>query len=345
MRRDVPPVVRDRAPRIIDPSRGGSPAHPEIVAYSMGRASPRPLGLRMPTKGRNLAGVTVALVTPVLDGEVDEEGLRRLVEWHIEQGTPILSPVGTTGESPTLSHEEHERVIARVIDTVAGRARVMAGTGSNSTAEAIRLTRFAARAGADAALSVAPYYNRPNQEGLYRHFAAIAEATDLPIVLYNIPARTGRNVEPETVERLARIGPIVAVKEASGSLDQVSELLARTDLTILSGDDSLTLPMLSVGAEGVVSVVGNLVPREVMAMVEAYRSGSVEEARRCHARLFPLGRDLLGLAPNPIPVKAALALLGRCRDEVRLPLCPLDERGRGAVRDNLVRQGLLTMSP
>jgi 4-hydroxy-tetrahydrodipicolinate synthase len=299
----------------------------------------------MPTKGRKFAGCTVALVTPFRDGAVDEEALRRLVEWHIEQGTRVLSPVGTTGESPTLSHDEHERVIALVIETVAGRARIMAGTGSNSTAEAIRLTRFAARAGADAALSVAPYYNRPNQEGLYRHFAAIAEAVDIPIVLYNIPARTGRNVEPETVERLAKLGSIVAVKEACGSLDQVSELLDRTDLTILSGDDSLTLPMLSVGAEGVVSVVGNLVPREVSAMIEAFQAGQVEEARRRHARLFPLSRDLLGLAPNPVPVKAALSLLGRCRDEVRLPLCPLDEQGRGAVRRNLIHHGLLTESP
>jgi 4-hydroxy-tetrahydrodipicolinate synthase len=298
----------------------------------------------MPTKGRIFAGCTVAVVTPFRDGAVDEEGLRRLVEWHIEQGTPVLSPVGTTGESPTLSHEEHERVIALVVETVAGRAKVMAGAGSNSTAEAIRLTRFAARVGADAALSVAPYYNRPNQEGLFRHFAAIAEAVEIPIVLYNIPARTGRNVEPETVERLAKVGPIVAVKEASGSLDQVSELAARTDLTILSGDDSLTLPMLSVGAEGVVSVVANLVPREVAAMVEAFQGGRVDEARRRHARLFPMSRDLLGLAPNPVPVKAALSLLGRCRAEVRLPLCPLDEQGRGVVRRSLVSYGLLTES-
>jgi 4-hydroxy-tetrahydrodipicolinate synthase len=299
----------------------------------------------MPTKGRIFAGCTVALVTPFRGGAVDEAGLRRLVEWQIAQGTPVLSPVGTTGESPTLSHEEHERVIALVVEAVAGRAKVLAGTGSNATAEAIRLTRFAARAGADAALSVAPYYNRPNQEGLYRHFAAIAESVDLPMVLYNIPARTGRNVEPETVERLAKVGSIVAVKEASGSLDQVSELLARTDLTILSGDDSLTLPMLSVGAEGVVSVVGNLVPREVAAMVEAYQGGRVDEARRRHARLFPLSRDLLGLAPNPVPVKAALSLLGHCSAEVRLPLCPLDERGLDAVRGGLTRYGLLTESP
>ena len=296
----------------------------------------------MPTKGRIFAGCTVALVTPFADGSIDEAGIRRQVEWQIGQGTPVLSPVGTTGESPTLSHEEHERVIALVIEAAAGRARVMAGTGSNSTSEAIRLTRFAARAGADGALLVAPYYNRPNQEGIYRHFAAIAEAVDLPLVLYNIPSRTGRNVEPETVERLAAIGPIVAVKEASGSLDQVSELLARTNLTILSGDDSLTLPMLSVGAEGVVSVAGNLVPRDIMALIDAYRAGRLDEARERHIRLFPLCRDLLGLAPNPIPVKAALTLLGRGAGEVRLPLCPLDDRSMSALNAALIRYGLLT---
>jgi 4-hydroxy-tetrahydrodipicolinate synthase len=298
----------------------------------------------MPTKGRIFAGCTVALVTPFADGSLDEASLRRQVEWHINQGTPVLSPVGTTGESPTLSHEEHERVIAIVIEAASGRARVMPGTGSNSTSEAIRLTRFAARAGADGALVVAPYYNRPNQEGMYRHFAAIAECADLPIVLYNIPSRTGRNVEPETVERLAALGPIVAVKEASGSLDQVSELLERTDLTILSGDDSLTLPMLAVGAEGVVSVVGNLVPRDVMALIEAYQSGRLAEARGIHARLFPLCRDLLGLAPNPVPVKAALALVGRGAGEVRLPLCPLDERSLAVLRGSLIRYGLLTQA-
>jgi 4-hydroxy-tetrahydrodipicolinate synthase len=296
----------------------------------------------MATKGRKFAGCTVALVTPFKDGAVDEPQMRRLVEWQIAQGTPILSPVGTTGEAPTLSHDEHERVIALVVEVAAGRAKVVPGTGSNSTAEAIRLTRFAARAGVDAALLVAPYYNRPSQEGLYRHFAAIAENVDLPLVLYNIPARTGRNVEPETIERLAQVGPIVAVKEAAGSLDQVSELVVRTDLTILSGDDSLTLPMLAVGAEGVVSVVGNLVPREVMALLDAYKNARIDEARERHARLFPLCRDLLGLAPNPVPVKAALAALGRGNGELRLPLCPLDERATGLLRSALTRYGLLT---
>jgi len=299
----------------------------------------------MPTKGRLFAGCTVALVTPFRDGALDEAALRRSVEWHIAEGTPILSPVGTTGESPTLSHDEHERVIAIVVEAAAGRAKIMAGTGSNSTAEAIRLTRFAARSGVDGALLVAPYYNRPNQEGIYRHFAAIADSVDLPLVLYNVPGRTGRNVEPETVERLAAIGPIVAVKEAAGSLDQVSELIVRTNLTILSGDDSLTLPMLAVGAEGVVSVIANLVPRDVIALVDAFRSGKIDEARERHARWFPLCRDLLGLAPNPIPVKTALALLGRGNGELRLPLCPLDDHAKALLRKSLARYGLLTEHP
>jgi 4-hydroxy-tetrahydrodipicolinate synthase len=299
----------------------------------------------MPTKGRLFAGCTVALVTPFRDGSLDEVALRRSVDWHVAQGTPILSPVGTTGESPTLTHDEHERVIAIVVEAAAGRAKVMAGTGSNATAEAIRLTRFAARSGVDGALVVAPYYNRPNQEGLYRHFAAIAECTDLPLVLYNVPARTGRNLEPETVERLAAIGPIVAVKEAAGSLDQVSELIARTNLTILSGDDSLTLPMLAVGAEGVVSVIANLVPRDVIALLESFQSGRISEARQQHARLFPLCRDLLGLAPNPIPVKTALEILGRGNGEMRLPLCPLDDRSHELLIKSLKAYGLLTQHP
>jgi 4-hydroxy-tetrahydrodipicolinate synthase len=288
------------------------------------------------------AGCTVALVTPFNDGAVDEPALKRLVEWQIAQGTPILSPVGTTGEAPTLTHDEHERVIAVVVEAAGGRAKVVPGTGSNSTAEAIRLTRFAARAGADGALLVAPYYNRPNQEGMYRHFAAVAESVDIPLVLYNIPARTGRNVEPETIKRLAAIKTIVAVKEAAGSLDQVSELVVGTDLTILSGDDSLTLPMLAVGAEGVVSVIANLVPRDVMALLDAFANSRIDLARERHARLFPLCRDLLGLAPNPIPVKTALSLLGRGNGELRLPLCPLDDPSHRLLIKSLTDYGLLT---
>ncbi len=296
----------------------------------------------MASKGRMFAGCTVALVTPFRDGEVDYQALQHAVDWQIAQGTPILSPVGTTGESPTLSHDEHERVIATVVERAAGRAKVMPGTGSNATAEAIRLTRFAAKTGADGALLVSPYYNRPTQEGLYAHFARIAESVDLPLVLYNVPSRTGRNVEPETIERLAKIGPIVAVKEASGSLDQVSDLLVRTDLTILSGDDSLTLPMLAVGAEGVVSVVANLVPRDVIAMLDAFGRGDLAEARRRHAALFPLCRDLLAVAPNPIPIKAALAMLGRGNGELRLPLYPLDAHHQQHLRRSLERAGMLT---
>ena len=294
----------------------------------------------MASKGRMFAGCTVALVTPFRDGEVDLDALRGLVDWHVEQGTDVVSPVGTTGESPTLTHAEHERIIAAVVEHAAGRVKVLPGTGSNATAEAVRLTQFAARAGADGALLVAPYYNRPSQEGLYAHYARVAEAVDLPLVLYNVPGRTGRNIEPETVERLARLGPVVAIKEASGSLDQVSDILVRTELTVLSGDDSLTLPMLAVGAEGVVSVVANLVPRDVLALLDAFRRGELAEARRLHAALFPLCRDLLGLAANPIPVKTALALLGRGNGEMRLPLCPPDAQGREALRRGLIRYGL-----
>ncbi len=294
----------------------------------------------MATKGRMFRGCTTALATPFTENGIDEAALRKSVDWQIGQGTPTLSPVGTTGESPTLSHDEHERVIALVVEQSAGRAKIMAGTGSNSTAEAVRLTKFASKAGADAALLVAPYYNRPTQEGLYAHFAKIAESVDIPLVLYNIPGRTGRNVEPETIERLSRSARIIAVKEASGSLDQVSEIIGRTDLTVLSGDDSLTLPMLAVGAEGVVSVAANLIPRDVAAMIDAFDRGEIDQARKRHAKLFPLCRDLLGIAPNPIPLKAALALLGRGNGLLRLPLTPLDERGRATLAASLKRYGL-----
>lgn len=289
------------------------------------------------SRGSQFAGCTVALATPFRGGEVDEEGLDALVDWQIERGTPTISPVGTTGESPTLSHVEHERVIARVVERSAGRAKVMAGTGSNATTEAIRLTKFAAKAGADAALLVAPYYNRPSQEGLYAHYAAISEATDLPLVLYNVPGRTGRNIDPPTVERLSKVARIVAIKEASGSLDQVSEILGSCDLTVLSGDDSLTLPMMSLGAEGVISVVANLAPAAMGRMVAAFREGNQAEARRIHFELFPLCRDLLSLAANPIPLKAALALLGRGNGELRLPMTRLDEGGVETLRRTLGR--------
>ncbi len=293
------------------------------------------------TKGEQFAGVTVALITPFRGDDVDYDALVTLVDWHVEQGTDVLAPVGTTGESPTLSHEEHERVIAAVVDRAAGRIKVVPGTGSNSTREAIRLTRFAKKTGADGALMVGPYYNKPTQEGYYRHFAAVAEAVDLPVMLYNIPGRTASNMLPETIARLAELPPIVAVKEATGSLDQASQIAALCDITILSGDDSMTLPLMSVGARGVVSVVGNIVPRDLKALVNAFDAGRPTEALTWHRKLFPLCRDMLGVATNPIPLKAAMKLLGRDSGTLRLPLCPLDAAGEARVRQTLVNYGLL----
>jgi 4-hydroxy-tetrahydrodipicolinate synthase len=298
----------------------------------------------MRAKGEMFTGCAVAMVTPFLHGEIDEDELRDSVDWLIDQGVSTLCPAGTTGESPTLTRREHEQVIASVADQAAGRALVLAGTGSSSTAEAVSLSRFAARAGADGTLVVCPYYNRPSQEGLYAHYARVAETADLPLVLYNVPARTGRNLEPETVERLARLGPVVAIKEASGSLDQVSEILLRTDLTVLSGDDSLTLPMLAVGASGVISVVANLVPKDVIALIDAFRIGAVDEARRGHASLFPLCRALMNLGPNPVPIKTALMMTGRGNGELRLPLTPLSDQDREALSVRLFRHGLRNAS-
>ncbi|HID21131.1 MAG TPA: 4-hydroxy-tetrahydrodipicolinate synthase [Planctomycetaceae bacterium] len=295
----------------------------------------------MGRKGEQFAGLTVALITPFRDGAVDEAALRRLVDFHVENGTDCVSPVGTTGESPTLSHDEHERVIAVVCEQADGRIKVMAGTGSNSTSEAIRLTRFAQKAGADAALMVAPYYNKPMPEGFYQHYKAVAEAVDLPIVLYNIPGRTGKNMEPETIARIGELPNVVAVKEASGSMDQASQILNLSELTVLSGDDSLTLPLLAIGGSGVVSVVGNIVPQDVQAMIRAFRNGDVTTAQQWHQKLFPLCRDLLSLATNPIPIKGAMQLLGRDTGEVRLPMTPLDDAQRAALAGTLSRYGLL----
>lgn len=292
------------------------------------------------TKGEQFAGVTVALVTPFHNGDIDFDALRQLVDWHVDQGTDCLSPVGTTGESPTLDHEEHERIIAAVIEQARGRIKVVPGTGSNSTREAIRLTRFAQRTGADGALMVGPYYNKPTQEGYFRHFAAVAEACDLPIVLYNIPGRTASNILPETIARLADVANIVAIKEATGSLDQASHIASLCNLTILSGDDSLTLPLMSIGGRGVVSVVGNLIPRDLKALVSAYDAGKPAEALQWHRRLFPLCRDMLSVATNPIPLKTAMKLLNRGNGELRLPLWPLDAAGESRIAQTLRAYGL-----
>ena len=295
----------------------------------------------MTSRGDLFAGLTVAIVTPFRNGEVDFEDLGRLVDWHVEQGTDALAPVGTTGESPTLDHEEHERVIAAVVERARGRIKVMAGTGSNSTREAIRLTKFAKKAGATGALMVGPYYNKPTQEGYYRHFSSVAEAVDLPIVLYNIPGRTGSNILPETIARIAQNSQLVAVKEATGSLDQASQIAQLCDIAILSGDDSLTLPLMAIGGKGVVSVVGNIVPKDMKAMVTAFAGGKIAEAQAWHRKLFPLCRDMLSVATNPVPLKAALKMLGRGTGELRLPMCPLDAVGEAKVRQTLVNYGLL----
>ncbi len=294
------------------------------------------------TRGEIFAGVTVAIVTPFRAGAVDWDALGELVEWHVGEGTDALAPCGTTGESPTLDHTENERVVAFVCERAAGRIKVMAGTGSNSTAEAIRMTRAAKAAGATGTLQVGPYYNKPTQEGYFRHFGGVAGATDLPVVIYNIPGRTGSNILPETVARIAEAFPtVVAIKEATGSLDQASQIAALTDLTILSGDDSLTLPLMSIGGKGVVSVVGNIVPRDLMALVRAFAAGRHAEALAMHRKLFPLCRDMLGVATNPIPVKTAMKLLGRGNGELRLPMCAMDEAGEAKVRQTLVNYGLL----
>src|SRR5271167_3383706 len=239
----------------------------------------------MPTRSEDFAGLTVAMITPFHDGQVDIETLQRNVEFQIAAGTTCLCPSGTTGESPTLSHPEHERVIAAVVEATAGRAKVMAGTGSNSTEEALRLTRWAMKRGADAALVVAPYYNKPTQEGFFQHFKALAEAVSIPICVYNIPGRTGKNVEPETIARMAELPSIALVKEATGSMDQASQILALTNLTVLSGDDSLTLPLLAIGGRGVISVVGNIVPGDMLALLNAFDAGDLAKAREWHHKL------------------------------------------------------------
>jgi 4-hydroxy-tetrahydrodipicolinate synthase len=295
----------------------------------------------MPTPGESFAGLSVALTTPLRDGELDLARFKEQIEFQVAAGTRCICPVGTTGESPTLSHEEHERVIAAAVEYAAGRIKVMPGTGSNSTREALRLTKWAANKGADGALVVAPYYNKPTQEGFYEHFKALAEAVGIPICVYNIPGRTGKNIEPETIARMAELPNITMVKEATGSLDQASQILALSNLTLLSGDDSLTLPLMSIGGRGVISVVGNIVPKDMLALVDSFDAGKVAEAQRWHRKLFPLCRDMLGLATNPIPIKAAMKLLGRDTGELRLPMTALDAASESKLRKTLSAYGLL----
>jgi len=287
-------------------------------------------------------GAMVALVTPFQDGEIDFQTLDELIEFQVEGSIDGIVPVGTTGESPTLSHEEHKLVIERVVKVVDGQVPVIAGAGSNSTAEAIELTAYAKKVGADATLQVDPYYNKPTQEGFYQHFKAIAEEVDLPVVLYNIPGRCGAGMTPETIARLAEVENIVAIKEATGSLDQASEIATRCDITIISGDDSLTLPLASVGGKGVISVVANIVPADVKAMTDLILEGDLVSARQWHKKLFVLCKSMLTLATNPIPIKAAMAMLNMCAEELRLPMTPLEPDKKAVLKETLENYGLLS---
>ena len=287
-------------------------------------------------------GAIVAIVTPFKKGKVDEEALRALIEMQIENGTDGIVPCGTTGESATLSHEEHDRVIEITIDAVKKRVPVIAGTGSNSTEEALRLTRHAYEAGADGVLMVSPYYNRPTQEGMYQHFKTIAENVPVPIVLYNVPSRTGANILPETVLRLSRIPNIVGIKEASGSMKQIMDViqLCDKDFQILSGDDFIVLPLLALGGSGVISVVSNVVPADMAGMIDAFQEGELQKARELHYKMLPL-MDSLFLETNPIPVKAALYMMGKIEYELRLPLCKMSDANYEKLRRVMLNYGLI----
>ncbi|HML77431.1 4-hydroxy-tetrahydrodipicolinate synthase [Geobacter sulfurreducens] len=277
-------------------------------------------------------GSIVAIVTPFTNGAVDQEKLRELVEFQITNGTDAIVPCGTTGESSTLDYDEHMDVVKIVIEQVNKRVPVIAGTGSNSTAEAIELSRKAKEAGADGVLLVTPYYNKPTQEGLVRHYTAIADAVAIPQILYNVPGRTGVNMLPETVARLAPHTNIVAIKEATGSLQQASEILALCgdQIDVLSGDDFITFPMMACGAKGVISVLANIMPKAVADLTDAFFAGDLETARRLHLNTLKISNAMF-IESNPIPVKTALGLMGKCSDEVRLPLCPMSEGNKAKL--------------
>ncbi len=287
-------------------------------------------------------GSIVAIVTPFKNGQVDEDGFRELIEFQIENGTSAIVPCGTTGESATLSFEEHKKVIEIAVDAAKRRVPIIAGAGANNTKEAIELTEFAKSAGADATLQVVPYYNKPTQEGLYQHFSAIAKEVPLPQVLYNIPGRSSVNMLPETVARLAEHREIVAIKEASGNLVQMAQILnlAGDKITLLSGDDTLTLPVLSIGGRGVISVIANIVPKESADMVRLWEEGRVEEAKELYLRLLPLCQAMF-YETNPIPVKTALSLMGRITGELRLPLCSMSQNNMERLKKVLSQYNLI----
>jgi 4-hydroxy-tetrahydrodipicolinate synthase len=287
-------------------------------------------------------GLSTALVTPFRDGEVDEAALRVLVERQIEAGVDAVVPCGSTGESATLSHDEHARVIETVIAAAAGRIQVLAGTGSNNTREAIEQTQHAKEAGADGALLISPYYNKPTQEGIYEHYREIARQTEFPLVVYNIPGRTGSNIAPSTLARLADLQYIVGVKEACGDIVQIAEVVASCpeDFAILSGDDAMILPLIAVGGHGVISTTSNVAPREVGELVGACRNAEMDRARQLHYELLPLF-DVMFCETNPIPVKTALALMGLMDAELRLPLTPITEANRERLQLTLKELGQL----
>jgi 4-hydroxy-tetrahydrodipicolinate synthase len=286
-------------------------------------------------------GSYVALVTPFNSNlEVDFEAYGRLVDFHLQEGTDGIVPCGCTGEAATLSHSEQKECIRFVVERVAGRVPVMAGTGSNNTKEAVELTRFAKEAGADSALLITPYYNKPTPAGQLAHFKAVAEAVDLPIVLYNVPGRTGTNMLPQTVAELSKVPSIVAIKEAAGSVDQVSQILSLCDIAVLSGDDSLTLPMMAVGAMGVISVAANIVPCKLAAMCRAAANASMDDARKIHYELFDLFKALF-IESNPIPVKAALAAMGLIENNLRLPLTPMTSGKYAELKSVLEKLSLI----
>ncbi len=287
-------------------------------------------------------GVHTALVTPLKGNEVDEEALANMVELQISAGINGLVPCGSTGESATLSHSEHRKVVEIVVATARGRVPVIAGTGSNSTLEAVELTQHAKEAGADGALLISPYYNKPTQEGIVRHYDQVASATTLPLIVYNIPGRTASNILPNTLARIAEIENVVAVKEASGDLEQMSQAIAacRSEFTFLSGDDALTLPLMSLGGHGVISTTSNVAPAEMVSLVQCFNSGDLQGARTMHYRLLPLIEAMFS-ETNPIPVKAAQALRGLCEEEIRLPLLPISSDNRERLRISLKEFGLL----
>ena len=286
-------------------------------------------------------GSVVAIVTPFNhDGSIDFDSLKQLVEWHIESGTSGILPCGTTGESPTLSHDEHDLVVESVIKFVNKRIPVLAGAGSNSTAEALRLTKHAEDVGADGALVITPYYNKPTQAGLKAHFTKIASETNIPIVIYNVPGRTGISIAPETVAELAELKNIVAIKEASGSIDQASSILTKCNIDLLSGDDALTVPIMSIGGCGVVSVVANIVPEKMAALTNAMMKGNLPVAEQLHRELYSLCKSMF-VETNPVPVKAALAIMGKIKEVYRLPMVPMSDSNKKIVENELKKMGMI----